>query len=119
MTTFAVASVNSLLCQASTSFPDGLEGALYSIHAHPMQSMSENDFECGKHWSEIADEGHVRPFQDCQGHSSAARQSLRSTGFITWNSMNSNEIEQALCCCQPKMAGFGDDVKVDKILPTY
>ena len=62
----------------------------------------------------------VRPrTNDSQDLSSAAHQSLRSTGFITWNSMNSNEIEQAVRLSKPKMAGLGDDVKVDKILPTY
>src|ERR1700730_1136661 len=46
MTTLAVTSVNSLLCQASTCFRIGSK--LRCIRSTPteMQSMSENDFEC-------------------------------------------------------------------------
>src|SRR5260370_24909267 len=46
MTTFAVTSINSLLCQASTCFRIGSK--LRCIRSTPteMQSMSENDFEC-------------------------------------------------------------------------
>src|SRR6267154_448824 len=46
MTTFAVTSVNSLLCQASTCFRIGSK--LRCIRSTPteMQSISENDFEC-------------------------------------------------------------------------
>src|ERR1700747_469389 len=46
MTTLAVTSVSSLLCQASTCFRIGSK--LRCIRSTPteMQSMSENDFEC-------------------------------------------------------------------------
>src|SRR6266700_5134022 len=46
MTTFAVTSVSSLLCQAPTCFRIGSK--LRCIRSTPtdMQSMSEDDFEC-------------------------------------------------------------------------
>src|ERR1019366_8495317 len=46
MTTFAVTSVNSLFCHASTCFRIGSK--LRCIRSTPteMQSISENDFEC-------------------------------------------------------------------------
>jgi len=46
MTTLAVASVNSLLCQVSTCFRIGSK--LRCIRSTPteIQSMSEKDFEC-------------------------------------------------------------------------
>ena len=46
MTTFAVTSVSSLLCHASTCFRMGSK--LRCIRSTPtaMQSISENDFEC-------------------------------------------------------------------------
>src|SRR5229473_5021367 len=46
MTTFAVTSVNSLLCHASTCFRMGSKLRCMRSTPTEMQSMSENDFEC-------------------------------------------------------------------------
>src|SRR6266496_1475663 len=46
MTTLAVTSVNSLLCQASTCFRIGSKFRCIRSTPTEMQSMSENDFEC-------------------------------------------------------------------------
>jgi hypothetical protein len=45
-TTFAVTSVNSLLCQASICFRMGSKFRCIRSTPTEMQSMSENDFEC-------------------------------------------------------------------------
>ncbi len=46
MTTLAVTSVNSLLCQASTCFRIGSKFRCIRSTPTEMQSISENDFEC-------------------------------------------------------------------------
>src|SRR6267154_2661991 len=46
MTTLAVRSVNSLLCQVSTCFRIGSKFRCIRSTPTEMQSMSENDFEC-------------------------------------------------------------------------
>src|SRR5260370_18728741 len=46
MTTFAVTSVNSLFCQASTCFRIGSKFRCIRSTPTEMQSTSENDFEC-------------------------------------------------------------------------
>lgn len=46
MNTFAVTSVNSLLCQASTCFRMGSKFRCIRSTPTEMQSISENDFEC-------------------------------------------------------------------------
>jgi hypothetical protein len=46
MTTFAVTSVNSLLCEVSTCFRIGSKFLCIRSTPTEMQSMSENDFEC-------------------------------------------------------------------------
>src|SRR5208282_6215521 len=46
MTTFAVTSVNSLLCHASTCFRMGSKFRCIRSTPTEMQSMSENDLEC-------------------------------------------------------------------------
>src|SRR5437899_12555735 len=46
MTTLAVTSVTSLLCQASTCFRIGSKFLCIRSTPTEMQSMSENDFEC-------------------------------------------------------------------------
>src|SRR5271169_1586593 len=46
MTTFAVTSVSSLRCQASTCFRIGSKFRCIRSTPTEMQSISENDFEC-------------------------------------------------------------------------
>jgi|SRR5580692_7063639 hypothetical protein len=46
MTTFAVTSVNSLLCHVSNCFRMGSKFCCMRSTPTEMQSMSENDFEC-------------------------------------------------------------------------
>ena len=46
MTTLAVTSVSSLLCQASTCFRIGSKFLCIRSTPTEMQSMRENDFEC-------------------------------------------------------------------------
>src|SRR6266567_6319361 len=46
MTTFAVTSINSLFCHASTCFRIGSKFRCIRSTPTEMQSMSENDFEC-------------------------------------------------------------------------
>src|SRR5437660_10552768 len=46
MTTFAVTSVSSLLCQVSTCFRIGSKFRCTRSTPTEIQSMSENDFEC-------------------------------------------------------------------------
>src|SRR5260370_37188521 len=46
MTTLAVTSVSSLLCQASTCFRIGSKFRCMRSTPTEIQSMSENDFEC-------------------------------------------------------------------------
>src|SRR5437660_11853708 len=46
MTTLAVTSVSSLLCQASTCFRIGSKFRCIRSTPTEMQSISENDFEC-------------------------------------------------------------------------
>src|SRR5229473_3039048 len=46
MTTLAVTSVNSLLCQVSTCFRIGSKFLCIRSTPAEMQSMSENDLEC-------------------------------------------------------------------------